>query len=116
MSVNRHVAVGIEIGGSKTTVALVDSSGQVSHRGYAKTLRGRPAPATLEPDLRAVDTMLAYAHNHDWQVSGIGISIPGALDYTRPRPLLVPLLPSLNDFPLCDFLEARYALPTQLHV
>jgi glucokinase len=116
MNVDRQVAVGVEIGGSKTTVALVDSSGQVYHRCYAKTLRGRPATATLDPYLRAVDSALAYAHNEDWQVSGIGISIPGALDHTRRRPLLVPLLPSLSGFPLCDFLESRYSLPAHLHV
>jgi glucokinase len=116
MSVDRRVAVGIEIGGSKTTVALVDSSGQVHHRCYAKTLRGRPAAATLEPYMRTIDTALDYAHSSDWEVSGIGISIPGALDHTRRRPLLIPLLPSLSDFPLCDFLEARYKLPTHLHV
>jgi glucokinase len=66
--------------------------------------------------LRAVDTVLAYAQNEDWQVSGIGISIPGALDHTKRRPLLVPLLPSLSGFPLCDFLESRYSLPAHLHV
>lgn len=116
MSVDRRVAVGVEIGGSKTTVALVDSSGQVHHRYYAKTLRGRPAAATLEPYLRTIDAALDYAHSSDLEVSGIGISIPGALDHTRRRPLLLPLLPSLSEFPLCDFLEAHYQLPTHLHV
>lgn len=116
MSADRRVAVGIEIGGSKTTVALVDSSGHVHQRNYAKTLRGRPAPATLEPYLRAVDAMLVYARSADWQVSGIGISIPGTLDHTKRRPLLIPLLPSLSNFPLCDFLESRYELPTHLQV
>jgi len=116
MSADRRVAVGIEIGGSKTTVALVDPSGHVHQRSHAKTLRGRPAAATLEPYLRVVDAMLAYARSSDWQVSGIGISIPGTLDYTRRRPLLIPLLPSLSNFPLCDFLENRYELPTHLQV
>lgn len=116
MSVDRRVAVGLEIGGSKAIVALVDSSGQVQHRCHAKTLRGRPATATLDPYLRAVDIMFAYARAENLQISGIGVSIPGSLDHTLRRPLLIPLLPSLNGFPLCDLLETRYSLPAHLHV
>jgi glucokinase len=116
MSKDKSVAVGIEIGGGKTAVALIDRHGQVRHRCQAKTLRGRPASATLEPYLRAIDTMLAYAHLESLRVCGIGVSIPGSVEHTSRRPLLVPILPSLNGFPLCDLLETRYCLPAQLHV
>jgi glucokinase len=46
----------------------------------------------------------------------VGVCVPGSVDTDARRPLTIPTLPSLNDFPLCDFLEARYALPTRLHV
>ncbi len=58
---DRRVAVGVEIGGEKATVALIDRQGRVLQRAYARTLRGRPAPATLEPYMRAIDTLLAAA-------------------------------------------------------
>jgi glucokinase len=60
--------------------------------------------------------MLAYAYNEKWNVRGVGVCVPGSVDTDARRPLTIPTLPSLNDFPLCDFLEARYALPTRLHV
>ncbi len=113
---SKSVAVGVEIAGSRATVALVDRHGRIRHRCYAKTLWGRPAAATLEPYLRAIETALAYAKSEGLRVRGLGISIPGTLDQAARRPLLIPTLPSLNDFPLCDLLEARYNLPTQLHV
>ena len=116
MSRDRNVAVGIEIVGGQATVALVDRTGQIRHRCQAKTLRGRPAIATLEPYLRAVDVMLAQAHTERLQVRGLSVSIPGSLDYTCRCPKIVPVLPALNGFPLCDVLEARYQLPTRLHV
>jgi glucokinase len=95
---------------------LVDRHGRIRHRCYAKTLRGRPAVATLEPYLRALETALLYAKSKRLLVSGLGISIPGTLDLTARRPRTIPILPSLNDFPLCDLLEAHYNLPAHLHV
>lgn len=114
--ISKSVAVGVEIAGSRATVALVDRHGRIRHRCYAKTLWGRPAAATLEPYLRAIETALAYAKYEGLRVRGLGVCIPGTLDQATRRPLLIPTLPALNDFPLCDLLEARYHLPAQLHV
>jgi glucokinase len=108
--------MGVEVGGGKTTVALVDSHGQVLRRAHAKTLRGRPTSATLDPYVRAIDDMLTVARVEGLSVSGLGVSIPGTLDAALRRPLQVSLLPALNGFPLCDFLETRYSLPAQLLV
>ncbi|WP_338252534.1 ROK family protein [Dictyobacter halimunensis] len=115
MSVAKGVAVGMEIGGGQTTVALIDRDGGVRERCMAKTLRGRPAVATLDPYLRAIDTMLQHARDQDLEVAGIGVSIPGSVDGPARRPLQVPVLPSLNNFPLGDLLESRYHLPIQVH-
>ncbi len=116
MNMDRSVAVGVEITGKRATVALVDRHGHIRRRCQAKTLWGRPANATLEPYVRAIDTLLAEAQTEGWSVCGMGISIPGTLDQTSRNPLLIPSLPSLNGFPLCDLLEARYGLPTRLSV
>lgn len=116
MSEDRRVVVAVELGGSKTTVALVDKQGRIYHRCQAKTLRGRPAIATLDPYVRAIDSLLLIAEREHVRVCGIGVSVPGSLDHTLRRPLLIPVLPSLNKFPLSDFLEARYTLPAHLFV
>lgn len=113
---DKSVTIGIEPGGSRATIALVDREGRVRHRCYTKTLWGRPARATLEPYLRAVETMFAHARAEGWRVQGIGACIPGTLDLTCRRPLLIPAIPSLSQFPLCDLLEARYNVPAKLHV
>jgi glucokinase len=113
---DKRVAIGVELTGNRAIAVLVDCHGKIRHRCYAKTLRGRPAIATLEPYLRTLETVLLHAKSEGLFVSGLGISIPGTLDLTTRRPQLIPILPSLNDFPLCDLLEARYNLPAQLHV
>ena len=116
MSTDKNVAIGVELAGRGASVALVDRRGRVRHRCNAKTLHGRPATATLEPYLRAIESMLACADAEGLRICGLGVCVPGSLDIAARRPLLIPTLPSLNDFPLCDFLEARYSLSTRLHV
>ena len=113
---DRHVAIGVEITRNRATIGLVDQHGKIHHRFHVKTLRERPATATLEPYLRTIEQALLYAKAEHLRVTGLGISIPGSLDLTARRPHTIPALPSLNKFPLCDLLEARYNLPAQLHV
>ena len=114
--IDKLVAIGLEITRDRATIGLVDQYGKIHHRFHVKTLRGRPAIATLEPFLRALETALLYAKSNHLRVTGLGVSIPGTLDLTARRPHTIPILPSFNDFPLCDVLEARYNLPSHLHV
>lgn len=116
MSAEKRAAISLEIGESGTTVALIDWRGSVMQRSRAKTLWGRPALATLEPYVHAVEMLLRYADTEGVWVAGIGVCVPGSVDAEERRPLMIPTLPSLNGFPLCNFLEARYSLPTHLHV
>ncbi|HYA98611.1 MAG TPA: ROK family protein, partial [Ktedonobacteraceae bacterium] len=112
----KRVAIGVEITGSRATIVVVDCHGMIHHRFHAKTLRGRPAIATLEPYVRSIEAALSYAKSNRFHVYGIGISLPGILDLTTRRPEMIPILPALNKFPLCDLLEERYKVPTTLHV
>lgn len=110
------VAVSIELGNSQATIALVERSGRILQRHYAKILWHRPPRATLEPCLRALDHALASAREACLHVRGLGFIVPGSLDLTSRRPTIISALPSLNGFPLGDLLEARYHLPATLHV
>jgi glucokinase len=109
-------AISVEPGGRKASIALVDRQGRIVQRGETKTLWGRPASATLEPYVRAVEAMLTFAAAEGYHVCGLGVSIPGTLDAAASRPLIVPTLPSLNGFPLREFLQTRFGLPVSLHV
>jgi glucokinase len=110
----QSAAVGVEIGSSRATIAIIDEEGQVRERFAARTLRGRPARATLEPYLRAIDVAVERAVATGCALQGIGLALPGRLDQTCRRPFLIPILPSLNHFPLAELLEARYRLPVLL--
>ena len=57
MSTDKSVAVGVELAGKGTTVALIDRRGRVRHRLHARTLIGRPAIATIEPTVRSIESI-----------------------------------------------------------
>ncbi len=116
MSIDRSLAVGVEMASSGATVALVDRHGRILHRCLVKTLRGRPAYATLEPYFNAIDSMISYAHAQKLYVCGIGVSIPGSLDAATQKPLSIPTMPALNGIPLRNILQNRYGLPTRLSI
>ena len=116
MSIDRRVAIGVEIASSRATVALVNRYGRILHKVQVKTLRGRPAYAPLEPYFNAIDSIISYAHAKKFRVCGIGVSIPGSLDATGQKPLSIPTLPALNGIPLKSILQSRYDLPTRLYV
>ncbi|HEY1352005.1 MAG TPA: ROK family protein [Ktedonobacteraceae bacterium] len=113
---DKHIALSVEVGGSQATIALVDRRGNVRQRRYAKMLWNRTPTATLEPCLRAIDELLQVARTDRLDVRGLGFALPGSLDLTTRRPLLIPTLPALNNFRLADLLEARYHLPATLSV
>lgn len=116
MGTDTRVAVGVEVTGSGANVALVDCQGRIHFRCQARTLWGRPATATLEPYIRAIEAALAYAQVAGFQVCGLGVCVPGSVDTMEGRPLQLPTLPALNNFPLSDFLAARYKLLVKLFV
>ena len=91
MSTDKSVAIGVELAGRGASVALVDRRGRVRHRCNAKTLHGRPATATLEPYLRAIESMRACADAEGLRICGLGVCVPGSLDITARRPLLMAL-------------------------
>lgn len=113
---DKHVALSVEVGGSQATIALVDRRGNVRQRRYAKMLWNRPPTTTIEPCLRVIDDLLLSAGAEGLRVCGLGFALPGSLDLTSRRPLLIPTLPALNNFRLADLLEARYNLPATLSV
>jgi glucokinase len=114
--VERNMAIGIELTGGQTTIALVDRHGRIHERLGAKTLKGRSAAATLEPYIRAIDALYAHARAQRIAICGIGVSVPGTLDERGNRPQHIPTLPALNGFPLCELLVGRYHVPTRLLV
>lgn len=102
-------AVGIDIGGTKTAIGLVDSNGHV----LAKTaLTTGASPSHMVDEVAAaVDQLIGDAGISTSSLLGIGIGAPGPLD-TKQGIIAEP--PNLRDwwgFPIVDSMMRYYSVP-----
>ncbi|HEV2125359.1 MAG TPA: ROK family protein, partial [Chloroflexota bacterium] len=106
------LALGIDIGGTKIAVALVDASGTVLARA-----RGPVAPesndAAVASIFAVVDQLLASEANARQRLSGIGAGAPGSIDWRRGVFGGATNL-AWRDLALADSLRERYGVPALL--
>lgn len=107
-----QLSVGLDVGGTKTAVLLVDSSGCVQGQATVSTRTATPNEL-LDTITRATYAALAEANATPRQIKRIGLGIPGQVD---PTTGIVKLAVNLNlqTFPLGSTISARFKAPTFL--
>lgn len=99
-----EVAIGVDIGGTKIRVGMVDAAGRV-----CGTPRSIPtcAQSPGEQIVQNLVTLLqdTLQQGSDYRIRGIGVGCTGPLDLKEGRLLEVDNLPTLNHFPLRRVLE-----------
>jgi glucokinase len=110
--ISQKLAVGVDIGGTKVAVGLVNAAG-----GIVAHSRGRMAAhGTAEQGLRAVvDAIDRLMRDRRAKApSGIGISVPGWVDSARGSLLSATNIPCWRDFPLAREVTKRYGLRARI--
>src|SRR5258708_2813875 len=107
--------IGVDIGGTKVAVGLVDSSGKIV------TQERRPMVATSgpEPALQAVTAAIASLAGESLAppgvgIHGIGICAPGPLDPHTGVVINPPNLPCWRNFPLASRVAELYHVPVKV--
>jgi glucokinase len=103
--------LGVDIGGTKVAVGLVDRRGKILAQGRKPMRANGTAEAALRAVTEAVDSMLSAAADG---VQGIGICAPGPLDPKTGIILNPPNVPCWRNFPLAKEIENTYHLPVKL--
>jgi len=106
-------AIGIDIGGTKTAIGLVDPAGQVAAKLTIPTLSTAPAE-TVANIADAIRDLLSQTATDLAQVRGIGIGAPGPLDTASGMLVCPPNLPGWAGFPLVGELKRRFNVPIRL--
>ncbi|MBX3086253.1 MAG: ROK family transcriptional regulator [Anaerolineae bacterium] len=107
-----HAVIGIDLGGTKMYGAIADLAGTVIDE-LEFTRHGTTGDSTYERLAELIQTLLNSDKIGDRHMRGIGVGVPGI---TRHRTGVVEWAPSLNwrDYPLCEKLAARFALPIMI--
>ncbi len=105
------LAVGADIGGTHTKLALVDRAGNiVDFQRVSSDAFGNPQPFLDELVYR-----IAKLREGREEVVGIGVSVHGYVDPERKGPIVCPNTPALRGFNLRGLLEDNFGLPVAIN-
>ncbi|MFA5335522.1 MAG: ROK family protein, partial [Candidatus Omnitrophota bacterium] len=76
-------AIGIDLGGTYTKLALVSSSGKILQRARLSTQEHESRDSLLEAIASEIGVLLRKARLTRRQVKGVGIGVPGLVDFSR---------------------------------
>jgi glucokinase len=102
--------LGVDIGGTKVAVGLVDREGTILTQGRKPMVANGTAEAAFEAVTGAIDSLSAAGNG----IQSIGICAPGPLDPKAGVVLNPPNLPCWRNFPLAEKITSLYRLPVKL--
>lgn len=104
--------LGVDIGGTKVAVGLVDPEGKILAQGRNPMVANGTAEAAFQAVTDAIDSMAASDSGGGFQ--SIGICAPGPLDPKTGIVLNPPNLPCWRNFPLAEKIVAKYRVPVRV--
>lgn len=104
--------LGVDIGGTKVAVGIVDRSGKILEQGRTPMSANGAAEQGFASVVTAIDSMLSSPEGRT--VQSIGICAPGPLDPKSGIVLNPPNLPCWRNFPLAENIAAKYSLAAKV--
>ncbi len=108
---DNDLILGVDIGGTKVAVGLVNSDGNIVKQGRQPMVANDTAEAALRAVTSAIDSMISASEG---RVRSIGICAPGPLDPKTGVVLNPPNLPCWRSFPLAEKVTSKYHLPVRV--
>lgn len=100
-----------ELGATHLQAAVTDLDGDVLvQRAEALDVSAGPE-ATLDRVEQLFDEVLAARTAPVVPLWGVGVGLPGPVEFSRGRPIVPPIMPGWDGYPVRDRLATRYAVP-----
>ena len=112
-AMGRGLVLGVDIGGTKVAVGLVDHAGKILAQARKPMVTNAGAAGALQAVTDAID-ILASSATAEGRLQSIGICAPGPLDPKAGVVLNPPNLPYWRNFPLAEEVAKHYQLPVKL--
>jgi len=108
-------AIGVDVGGTKTTAAVLSESGELIGDIYKGATHADHSTSDVEQNIaEPIQRALENAAVPIGDILGIGMGLPGPLD-AKAGILLTPNnLPSLHHYPVRERMEKRFDLPVKI--
>lgn len=116
MSAKSQIRVGVDVGGTKIALALVDAASQIVSEvprfEVAPYKQGDDLVARLVSEIENLYRQSGYSQN---DVQGIGIGSPGPLDLKTGTILNTPNMPMLQNYNLKEAVQKQSGLPAEVN-
>src|SRR5215210_1516657 len=113
LAFNREAGVVLvaDLGATHARVAVSDLSGTpLAERASDLDVALGPEPALGWIAKRFAELLAEVGRSSD-EVRGIGIGVPGPVEFDSGRPVNPPIMPGWDDFPIPDWFASHYAAP-----
>ncbi len=106
-----RIALAIDIGGTKISIAAGTDRGRILHYAEIKTRTGRQTRDCVDELMRVVEEVRRTLPPNHSKLCGIGVCLPGAVNTSRGVVPQSPNLPGWKGLPLAKMLGGRFKLP-----
>lgn len=104
----KHYAIGIDVGGTNVKFGLLDHQGHIIGRGHLATGQYKSNRKHLISAMAAQARALCARHDIVLDdVKGVGIGLPGLIDFHAGVVVMLPNIPGWDNVPLKALLEAE---------
>jgi len=99
---------GIDIGATSMDLALADVSGKILQRRSEPADVRQPADVVMGRSAELLCDMIVAQGGRPEQVLGIGVGVPGPVDFARGVLVAPPLMPDWENFPIREFFKKTF--------
>lgn len=108
------IALGIDIGGTSIKGASINEQGQILDR-FSLRVEKANSPEKTIGELADIVNNFLKSHQYKEPISGIGVGVPGIVDFDLGVVLSSPNLPTWEGFNIKEFLQKKTNLPVILN-
>lgn len=106
--------IGVDLGGTNLKIAVLDSNYNIRHKNIFPTKSFRNKKELIEALARAIEKSISSSRLAKRRISGIGVGVPGPLNYNTGTIYFFPNIPGWKNVNLKRILEKRLKLPVFL--
>lgn len=106
--------LGVDIGGTKTIVAVADEKGKIIAQERINTPRERGPDAVLSEIVSAAKLLLSNASLSVRDIKAIGVGCGGPIDRKKGMIITAPNLPGWENLPIVEFFRNTFSAPTYI--
>jgi predicted NBD/HSP70 family sugar kinase len=103
-----------DLGISHARVAVTDASGEILAEQVLEFPIASGPTAVLTEVCDQFDALLEKAERNRDSICGIGMSVPGPVDFAAARVMRPPVMPRWHDFPVREEMSRRFPVPLYL--